>query len=309
MQNEYNGFKSYLSDLADDIRLNPDSDIKIPDIVFINNDDNEVLNAIRIIVDELNKKNEDLIKIHASMNSSKKLESLGTMAAGMAHEFNNVMQPIAGFSDIMLNSPGLPDKHYEWLNIILKSANRGAELVEQIMNFSRKDKDSNKEVIVFSDLINELFEMISLSKALNVDLELDNFVNNAGVVYVNKTEFHQVMINLFNNAVHAVAEKNPGVIRIITHMSTQTMKTGELEDVFVIEVSDNGYGMSEETMEKIFNPFFTTKKVGEGTGLGLSIIHNIMKSNQGNISVKSKLGEGTSFKITLKKHEDQDEVD
>ena len=304
MPHSHESLIRYLADLSDDIKSNPDSEIAIPDIIFEDREDNDILNNIKSIIHVLNTKITDLSNIHASMNSSKKLESLGTMAAGMAHEFNNVMQPIAGFSDIMLNSPGLPDKHHEWLNIILKSANRGADLVEQIMNFSRKDKDSNKESIVFSDLINELFEMISLSKALNVDLELDNFVNNSGSVYVNKTEFHQVMINLFNNAVHAVAEKNPGVIRIITHMSTQTMKTGELEDVFVIEVSDNGYGMSEETMSKIFNPFFTTKKVGEGTGLGLSIIHNIMKSNHGNISVQSELGKGTSFKITLKKHED-----
>jgi signal transduction histidine kinase len=302
MKNDYADFKSYLLDLADDIKLNPNSEITIPEMEFSSVDDLSNLDSIRIIADQLNTRNQELISIHASMNSSKKLESLGTMAAGMAHEFNNVMQPIAGFSDIMLNSPGLPDKHYEWLNIILKSANRGADLVEQIMNFSRKDMDSKKEIVLFSDLINELFEMISLSKALNVDLELDNFVNNDGKVYVNKTEFHQVMINLFNNAVHAVSETNPGIIKIITHMATQTMKTGELEDVFVIEVSDNGYGMSEETMGKIFNPFFTTKPVGEGTGLGLSIIHNIMKSNHGDISVESKLGEGTSFKITLKNY-------
>lgn len=302
MKNEYADFTSYIFDLADDIKSNPDAEFTIPEIKFDTVADASSLESIRSIVSQLNKKNQDLTDIHASMTSSKKLESLGTMAAGMAHEFNNVMQPIAGFSDIMLHSPGMLDKHYEWLSIILKSANRGADLVEQIMNFSRKDMDSKKEVVIFSDLINELFEMISLSKTLNVDLELDNFVNNEGVVYVNKTEFHQVMINLFNNAVHAVAETNPGVIRIITHMSTQPMKTGELEDVFVIEVSDNGYGMSEETMEKIFNPFFTTKKVGEGTGLGLSIIHNIMKSNEGNISVKSEIGKGTSFKITLKEY-------
>ena len=293
-------FKEYIKELSEAIDQNEGIEV-VPKagMIFETDAEQDSYESLINIVSSYNTSTSELIMLKESLNSTKKLESLGTMAAGMAHEFNNVLQPIAGFSDIMMQTEGLPDSHYEWLNIILKSAYRGSSLVDQIMNYSRKDKDNSKESVLVSELMVEFFEMISVSKDLHMELELDNFTPASTRIFVNKSEIHQVLINLYNNAVHAVEDKNPGIIKIMC--STVDQQTdAEIQDKYIaIEVVDNGYGIPKELLKKIFQPFYTTKKIGEGTGLGLSIIESIVKGNGGKILVESKSGVSTTFKLLL----------
>ena len=293
-------FKEYIKELSEAIDQNEGIEAAPKaGMIFETDAEQDSYESLINIVSSYNTSTSELIMLKESLNSTKKLESLGTMAAGMAHEFNNVLQPIAGFSDIMMQTEGLPDSHYEWLNIILKSAYRGSSLVDQIMNYSRKDKDNSKESVLVSELMVEFFEMISVSKDLHMELELDNFTPASTRIFVNKSEIHQVLINLYNNAVHAVEDKNPGIIKIMC--STVDQQTdAEIQDKYIaIEVVDNGYGIPKELLKKIFQPFYTTKKIGEGTGLGLSIIESIVKGNGGKILVESKSGVSTTFKLLL----------
>ena len=290
-------FQDFISELEADIQANNSVKVTAPD--FCDENEKAIYEKLGSIIEIINNLQTNLENIKISINSSKKLESLGTMAAGMAHEFNNVLQPITGFADIMMQHEGLPKVHYEWLDIILQSANRGTGLVDQIMNFSRKDRDVKKNIVSFNSLVADFFEMISMSVELNIDIELDNFLEEDANVYVNKSEMMQVLINLYNNAQHAVSKMNPGTIKILAYSDSQTVLTENLKKHLVIEVSDNGYGIPEESMEKIFEPFYTTKQTGEGTGLGLSIIKNIIDASGGSIHVSSEQDIGTTFKIKL----------
>ena len=299
-------FLDYISKVEEDIRKMPKAQALKSDMPFFDSvEDREAFKKLALILGNYDENNEELRKIKESINSTKKLESLGTMAAGMAHEFNNILQPISGFSEIMMTSDNLPEHYYEWLEIINESASRGSGLVEQIMNYSRKDKDAKKDLVDFSLLVEEFYKIISLSKHSNLDVEMDNFIEpGASFVFVNKSEIHQVLINVFNNSVHAVETKSPGRIEILAYEMQMDMNTTTEERSVVVEIRDNGYGIPEENMNKIFEPFYTTKPIGQGTGLGLSIINNIMKGNAGDILVNSSTESGTSFKIILIEQEE-----
>lgn len=294
-------YEEYIEEIANQIERNPGIDVKTS--LGLDFDSHQSLyDNLNSIIMNYNKVSDELVQLKESLNTTKKLESLGTMAAGIAHEFNNVLQPIAGFSDIMLHTEGLPESHYDWLDIIYKSAYRGSAIVDQIMNYSRKDRDQEKSEVLLSELLEEFFDMISLSKDLHIELELDNFTPRDTVIYVNKSEMHQVLINLYNNALHAVKDKDPGIVKILASTTDQQTSIDEGDDTYVsIEVVDNGYGIPKENQEKIFDPFFTTKKIGEGTGLGLSVIGKIIKGNGGKIILESEVGVGTTFRVLLKK--------
>jgi signal transduction histidine kinase len=294
-------YKEYIKEISSQMERNPGIEIKTS--FGLDFDENqEAYDSLNSVIKNYNEVSRELTQLRESLNTTKKLESLGTMAAGIAHEFNNVLQPIAGFSDIMLHSEGLPDSHYEWLEIISKSAYRGSAIVDQIMNYSRKDQDHKKAEISLSELLSEFFDMISLSKDLHVELELDNFTPRDTMVYVNQSEMHQVLINLYNNAMHAVKDRNPGIVKVLASTTDQQSSLDGGDETYVsIEVVDNGYGIPKENHKKIFDPFFTTKKIGEGTGLGLSVIEKIVKGNGGKIILESEEGKGTTFRVLLKK--------
>lgn len=217
-----------------------------------------------------------------------KLASMGQLAAGVAHEINNPLGSILLFADMMYKETSSDDPHHEDLKMIIDETTRCKVIVSDLLNFARQ-----QDVVTQPTEIHALMEQVIENVSLNPVFEYVQFVRqydqDIPVICADPAQLQQVFINLFNNAAEAMEGK--GEIRITTNKPD--------DECVVIQISDTGSGIPEEYLGKIFTPFFTTKALGKGTGLGLSIVYGIIKMHRGQISVKSRPGEGTTFMITL----------
>jgi len=243
------------------------------------------------------KAREDRLAIENRLQKAQKLEALGTVVGGIAHEFNNILQSIFLYGELV--SDQLPEDEELRANFqhIMDDGGRARDIVKQILTFSRKSKT---EMIpqTIHDIVLEalLFERASLPPIIEIQQEIDH---NCGMILCDKTQIHQIVINLCNNAKHAMGE-NEGILKISLHQTKS--KIGENPDeqnVLKLVVSDTGKGMATETIDRIFDPFFSTKAVGDGTGLGLSVIHGIVEMMKGEIAVESEIDKGSTFSILL----------
>lgn len=225
-----------------------------------------------------------------------RLRALGQLASGIAHDFNNALTPILGYSDLLLSSPMLMDnkekarKYIELINIVAEDAK---DVVNRLREFYRNSEEG--EVFEPTNLNNIINQSIELTEpkwknqaqangvTINILTELGEIPNINGI----QAELREMMINLIFNAVDAMQESG-----------TISLWTQRLENNIIFEISDTGIGMSDEVMQRCFEPFFSTKDF-TGTGLGLSIAHGIIRRHKGTISVESKEGEGTKFIITI----------
>ncbi len=241
-------------------------------------------------------------RIEEELFQSQKMKAVGTLAGGIAHDFNNILSAIMGFAEIARlslpsNNPAVKD-----IDEILKASNRAANLVKQILTFSRKP-DHHRGPIAPHLVIEEALQMMRSSMPDSVKIQ-QNIDKKCGVIIADPTNLHQIIVNLCTNALHALGDKK-GTISI----SLQLREIGKHElagepDVspgsfIVLGVSDTGHGMDTATMERIFDPYFTTKEVGKGTGLGLAVIHGIIKAYNGYIRVQSEIGKGTDFFVYI----------
>lgn len=219
---------------------------------------------------------------------SEKLAALGQMIAGVAHELNNPLSAINGFSELLLSTA--PDDNVKSMaDKISKSAERASSIVQDLLVFSRAPK-LEKAPVNIKGMIYEVVDLVS--EALNaskIDVSVD--VSDDFVVSLDKSQMERVLLNLVTNSIQAIRDSGKGD-RIL-------LKSYKEDNRVFIEVFDNGPGISGNVIQKIFEPFFTTKRFEKGTGLGLSICYNIVKAHGGNISVNSKEGEGTTFVIEL----------
>ncbi len=214
-----------------------------------------------------------------------KLAALGELSAGVAHEINNPLGIILGYTQLLLKEE---PEHKDDLKIIEKHVKNCQVVVSDLLAFSRKDS-IKKTIININAVLNDVTGFLSNHTDFrNIDIHLDLFTDSDLNIMGNEQELRQVIMNLFINACHAVDGK--GTIDI----STETDQKHVL-----ITIADNGTGIEEKNLSKIFDPFFTTKPVGQGTGLGLSVGYGIVKQHGGGITVKSKPGEGTMFTIIL----------
>ncbi|MEZ0329119.1 MAG: PhnD/SsuA/transferrin family substrate-binding protein [Dissulfuribacterales bacterium] len=244
------------------------------------------------------------------LQQSAKMEAIGIMAGGIAHNFNNLLQVITGYSQLLAQRMPAEDAvARRGLNQIRQSCERAAELVRSLMAFSRKieyaitELNLNNEILTVQEILkNTLVKTIKL----NIDLE-----QNLWTIKADATQLQTVLLNLANNARDAMPDG--GVLHITTrnvsvqgqpedrddtiHSSARTSLAAG--DYVLLMVSDTGCGMSEETLEHVFEPFFTTKEINKGTGLGLSSVYGIVKAYGGDIFCESTLGRGTSFAIYL----------
>ena len=234
---------------------------------------------------------------------SQRLESLGTLAGGVAHEFNNVLQPLVLYTDLALedlpeDSPVVPN-----LARILDLARRAKNLSRQILTFSRQGSPAALQNYRLDAVIEEGLTMIRALLPATVDLRWE-ISPSGGLVACDPAEIHQLLINLCNNAFRSL-NGGSGQIRVsldTVEVSQELaarhpdLRVGEYER---ITVADTGEGMDPATLARIFEPFFTTRKVGEGTGLGLSVVHGIVRRFRGDIIVRSERGRGTVFEIYL----------
>ena len=222
---------------------------------------------------------------------AEKLSATGVLISGVAHELNNPLTGIVGFSSILLSDDSLPGKTREKIKIISEQANRCKNIILNLLKFVRKYENKRVNVdineVIESTLNLSLYEMET--NGINVIKELKKDIPQT---FGDLNQLQQVILNLIQNANHALLSKAKGekVLKI---------KTENLEDKLIIEVSDTGMGVPAKIINKIFDPFFTTKDVGKGTGLGLSVSHGIMKEHGGDIKVRSREGEGTIFTVEL----------
>ena len=233
---------------------------------------------------------------------SSKMEAVGTLAGGIAHDFNNILAGILGH--VQLIDSDLPANHPSRVNLrqVIAASERAVTLVHQILSFSRQTPGERRPVSV-GKIAREALSLLraALPSTISINCEVEAAVDT---VNADPTQLHQVFMNLGANAGHAIGSQT-GVLKIkIFNFRPEGNRIGYTNtplvgDYLCIEVIDTGCGMSREVMERIFDPFFSTKPVNEGTGLGLAVVHGIVTDHGGTIRVESELGKGTVFRILL----------
>lgn len=240
------------------------------------------------------------LEIEEQLRQAQKMEAIGTLAGGIAHDFNNILTAIMGYSELCLMELGPEDPLKNKVEAIARSGERAKELVFQILAFSRSDKQVT--VPVRLDLIlQETLKLLrpAIPSSINIDVKIDTKNSVMG----EPTRLHQIVMNLCTNAYQAMADRE-GILKIglrTMEMSGEEALINEVAPGSYVELSiaDNGCGMSQETLTRIFDPYFTTKEKGKGTGMGLAVVHGIVKNHDGAITVDSDIGAGTEFKVFL----------
>lgn len=242
--------------------------------------------------------------LEAQFAQSQKMQAVGQLAGGVAHDFNNVLTAIIGYSDLLLSSHRPADPAFQDIMNIKHSANRAAGLVRQLLAFSRR-QTLRPEVLSLSDAISEFTVMLKRLLGEKVELTFEHGAD-LWLVKVDQVQLEQVIINLSVNARDAMPEGGQLTIRTRNIEAKAAAGFGyagmPAAEYVLIEVADTGEGMTEEVVEKVFEPFFSTKEVGKGTGLGLSTVYGIIKQTGGFIYPESEPGQGTTFRIFLPRH-------
>ncbi len=290
--------RSDIEPLDANIDGTPDQAVRL----YFNGSESEEGKPERVIIHALDMTEQR--KLEAQFAQGQKMQAVGQLAGGVAHDFNNVLTAIIGFSDLLLLKHKPSDPSFSDIMSIKQSANRAAALVRQLLAFSRR-QTLRPQVLEISTHIDDL--TVLLKRLIGEQISLD-VSHEPGLwpVRADLVQIEQVIINLVVNARDAM----PGGGAI--HVRTRNVETVEAEtftyrgmppaDYVLIEVEDSGTGMTEEVMEKIFEPFFSTKELGKGTGLGLSMVYGIIKQTGGFIYADSELGKGTTFRIFLPRH-------
>jgi len=223
------------------------------------------------------------------MAQADKLASIGELSSGIAHEINNPLGIILGYTQLLLRGEDSQSDRYKDLKTIEKHVQSCKAIVEDLLNFARTSSPQ-KENLDIHTVIEDVIGFVHHHSNLD-DIQIETaFASELPRAYIDEKKIKQVLINLLVNAIHAVDRK--GTIKITTGLNQATSR-------IAIEVSDTGHGITKENISRIFDPFFTTKPTGEGTGLGLSVSYGIIKGHGGNISVKSEPGQGAAFTLTL----------
>ncbi len=242
--------------------------------------------------------------LQEQFTQAQKMQAVGQLAGGVAHDFNNVLTAIIGYSDLLLASHRPTDPSFQDIMQIKQNANRAASLVRQLLAFSRR-QTLRPQVIQLNDAVSDV--QMLLKRLLGEKVELDvRYGRDLWPIKADVNQFEQVVVNLAVNARDAMPDGGKLTLRTSNVSDTQSaaynLKGLTPADYVLLEVEDSGTGMSPEVMEKIFEPFFTTKEIGKGTGLGLSMVFGIVKQSGGFIFCDSVLGKGTTFRIFLPRH-------
>ncbi len=229
-----------------------------------------------------------------------KMEAIGTMAGGIAHDFNNILSAIMGYTELAMLEAPKESGQQKRLKEVFKASLRAKDLVNQILTFSRQ-APGEPQPYKLSIIIKEALKMLRASIPSSVEIR-QNIASNLSPVMTDPTHIHQVIMNLCVNAAYAMKEKG-GLLKVSLEDVTINAKKASLNPDFQpgkyqkLTVEDAGHGIQPEIIDRIFDPFFSTKPTGEGTGLGLSVVHGIIKNHGGVILVSSSPGEGTVFEV------------
>ncbi|SCA57471.1 putative Histidine kinase [Candidatus Terasakiella magnetica] len=240
--------------------------------------------------------------LEKQLRQAQKMETIGTLAGGIAHDFNNILTPILGYSSLISSRIPKDDPNYERMLQIAKSAKRGADIIKQILTFSRRS-ESERKTISLSPVVQDAMQLVKATTPANIDIEL-HISQNCPPVVADNTQIQQLVLNLCTNAAQAMTEEGGtlkvemGLCDIDEKLAKTSLNLHEGPHIR-ITIEDNGHGMDEKTANRIFDPFYTTKESGKGTGLGLAMVHAIIQEHKGEIFVETTLGHGTIFTTYL----------
>ncbi len=252
-----------------------------------------VVEGIIVIANNLTEK----YRLERQLRHTQKMEAIGTLAGGVAHDFNNVLTPIIGYTEIIrlkLKQDTLVDNAvYDYLEQILKASKRAKSLVEQVLTFSRSIE--KKAVLQYMHpIVKEVMKLMRVTLPSTIVIN-EKINEQCGRVLIDPVQIHQVLINLCTNAAHAMQGRHGELtVRLDTALST-----GDGKDWLELSVADTGDGIEKEILDRIFEPYFSTKEKTRGTGMGLAMVHGIIARQGGKIDVESELGKGSVFRVHL----------
>lgn len=234
------------------------------------------------------------------LRQAQKIEAIGTLAGGIAHDFNNILTPILGYSEMALEDLPPDSPAVSEIQEVVSAANRAKELISRILTFSRQAEQEWKPIKI-QYVLKEALKLLRASIPTTIEIK-QKIDPHCAAVFADPTQIHQIIMNLCTNAYHAM-QKSGGVLAV--SLNEIELDAEDLPSKITLvpgpyvrlEVTDNGVGMNQVTMGRIFEPYFTTKPTGKGTGLGLSVVHGIVKSCGGEITVYSEPGMGTTFHL------------
>lgn len=245
-------------------------------------------------------------ELERQLLQGQKLETIGTLASGIAHDFNNILGGILGAAEIALRQAREDSPARPYLQTIIGAVDRAHGLTKQILTFSREEETFFEEVDP-AQITREAVKLIraTLPSSIDIDHEIGE---GLGSIHVDATKLHQILINLCTNSAHAMPDRHGKIeLRVQAIEACDCSEMAEIkplpDKLIRFKVQDNGVGMDEKTMQRIYDPFFTTKSKSEGTGLGLSVVHGIVKKYHGVINVESAPGQGTTFTICFPRYE------
>ena len=234
-----------------------------------------------------------------------KMEALGTLAGGVAHDFNNILMPIVINTELALRNLAYGSTTAEYLGYVLEAARRGRGLVQQIIAFARQ-KERERQPVRIEPVVKEALKFLKSSLPATIEIRLDIKSDSSTVVLADPTQVHQVLMNLCTNAADAMRNSGGLLAVSLTDMEVDANTAALHQDLkpgpyLRLTVSDTGQGMDNAVTDRIFEPFFTTKERSEGSGMGmgLAVVHGIVKNHGGAISVYSEVGKGSTFNVFL----------
>jgi len=246
----------------------------------------------------------ELKKLELQFAQSQKMQAVGQLAGGIAHDFNNLLTAMIGFCDLLLLRHGPGEQSFADIMQIKQNANRAANLVRQLLAFSRRQTVQPK-VLSVTDVLSEISNLLRRLIGGKIELKMIHG-RDLSSVKIDQGQFEQVIVNLAVNARDAMIHGGALTIRTGNVSNVKPVTRGAEEmpagDYVLIEIADSGTGIAKTDIDRIFEPFYSTKEVGSGTGLGLSTVHGIVKQADGYIFVDSVVGEGTKFSIFLPRY-------
>ncbi len=250
--------------------------------------------GFRVLARDITEKTEALERsrnLERMLTQTQKMESLGTLASGIAHEFNNLLQAMSGYLEMALNRTDPEDPRSRWLSRVQEASFKARDLIRRLLSFARQTEPV-LEPMSLNEVVQETLDLLQKSIPRMIVIEKD-LQENLPLLVADRLQVEQVIINLTANARDAIGVDNPGTIRV----RTRSHKDKNAQVWLRLEVADTGGGIPEDIRDRIFDPFFTTKGPGKGTGLGLSTVYGIVANHDGHIFCESRPGQGTTFMV------------
>ncbi len=258
--------------------------------------------AVQEIRQKLSKTKDAENRLGVQLRQSQKMEALGTLAGGIAHDFNNILSAVIGYTELAMHDAEEGTPIYGSLEAVLGAAKRAAELVSQILTFSRRTEHESRPLLL-APILKEALKLLRGTLPSTIDIQ-QNISDTNDPVLADATQMHQIIMNLCTNAYHSMRTSG-GMLSV--DLSVTDIKPDDNHDQYPlppghyakISVTDTGVGIPPEVLDRIFEPYFTTKKGRDGTGLGLSTVHGIVKLHGGAVTVTSEVGKGSTFNVLL----------